>query len=295
MRIIQEGTGGTNFGTYNAGASGGQILFPTLYGGNPFSMRIVPARQVIRTADAGNRRKQVVSARKVVAGTLNTLLHPDQAAYWMTAATSLSSNYLPSYSIEYWDSVRALRFLGCTVRSLKISSSAQQDYVTMTVDFLGQVKDGTFSSFSQPAESNYSTLVPYEHFESASNITLGGTAITKYQSTELTISNVLAGTWDEQTYITACYYCGRDLDFTVGPQYLATAYRGDFEAQTALTWVWDFTRASPSHGLSFNCETNSYVSNIDDQLPLDGPGYQSVSVQVFYDPANTTDFAITVS
>lgn len=295
MRITQEGTGGTNYGTFNASAIAAQILVPTLIGGNPFTMRKTPIRQIIRTADAGNRRKFVVAPRSGVAGGLNTILHPDQAAFWMTAATGLTSNLLPSYTIDYWDSVQAHRFLGCEIQTLRISSTAQTDYLTLAISWIGQKRDATFTTFSAPAETEYSTLVPYQHFESAGHITLGGSAITKYKNVDLTIGNVMAPTWDELQFISALYYCGRDFDFTFGPQYLATPLRGDLETQAALTFVLNWTRVSPAHALTIDCKTASFVSTVDDDLPLDGAGYQSVGVQTFFDATNTTDFAVTVT
>lgn len=301
IRVIQEGTGGTAYGVYNTSATGGQILFPTIYGGDAFGPRNVPQRQVIRTADAGNRRKFVVANRHVFTGRFNTLLHPDQAAYWMTAATALTNDsgghpYLPSYSVEYWDSEQAWRFLGGMIRSLTLTSSAEQDYVTLSMDWVFQKRDATFTAFAMPAETNYSTLVPYVHVETAGNITLASAAVAKYKSINLTINNQLAPTWDELPNISALYYCGRDLDFQLNLQYLAIPFpRTDFENQTPLTFTVDWTRASPSHSLSFDCKTASYVAGVDDTLPLDGPGYQNVSIQDFYDASNTADFAVTVS
>lgn len=301
MRIIQEGTGGSNYGVYNSGASGGQILFPTIYGGDAFGPRNVPQRQIIRTADAANRRKMVVANRHVFTGRFNTLLHPDQASYWITAATTLTNDagghpYLPSYSVEYWDSEQAWRFLGGMIRSITIASSAEQDYTTLSMDWVFQKRDATFTTFTQPAETNYSTLVPYCHVETAGNITLAASALTKYKSVNLTVNNVLAPTWDELTNISALYYCGRDLDYQLNLQYLNVPFpRTDFESQTPLTIVVDWTRASPSHSLSFNIETASYISGVDDSLPLDGPGYQNVALQSFYDASNTADFVVTVS
>lgn len=295
IKVTQEGTGGTGYGVFNSGAISAQILYPTINGGDSFTPREVPARQVIRTADAGNRRKMVVANFTAIAGRFNTLIHPDQAAYWITALTSLTSNLLPSYTFDYFDSKDAWRLLGGTCRSATFAWSADQDWGSLSMDWVFQRRDATFTTFAQPAESNYSTLVPYVHVESAGNITVGGAALTKYRSASITINNVLAGTRDELPYISACYYCGRDFDFNFGQQYVTTAMRAAFKAQTPLSFVLAWIRTSPAHSLSFNCETNSYVSGIDDTLPLDGPAYQNINVQCNYDAGNTADFAVTVS
>ena len=111
----------------------------------------------------------------------------------------------------------------------------------------------------------------------------------------VTIRNVLVPTWDENQYITSVVYSGRDLDFQVGPQYQQTTLRGYFENQTALTFSIGFNRSSPAHAFTINAETATYLSDVADDIPLDGPSYQALSAQVFYDAANTTDFTITAS
>jgi hypothetical protein len=280
--------------SYGVFASGGATLFPRLFNSNSWSMRQVPLRQVIRTADAGNRPIQVVAGRRAFQGTLNTLLYPSQAAYLATMITPVS-NILPSYSIEWWDSVQAWRFLGFRAQSLTLTGSATQDYWTCSLTGTAQDRDGTFTTFAQPAQSVYPTEVPYQYIETAGNCTIATTAFTKYKTLTMKFDNVLVPTWDEQPTITDLIYAGRDFTFTFGPQYLATTYRGDYSAQTALAFVLDLVRASPSHGFSVNCQSSTYFSNVADDLPLDGPGYQNITGQVFFDKTGGTDFAITAT
>lgn len=290
--IFQE----TTYGTFN---SAGATCFPRLYGGNSFTVRRVPQRQVLRTADAGNRKIQVLANRRVFVGTLQTLIYPTQAAYWATALTlgTDSNGFItpPSYSFQYWDSIQAWRLLGGKVASLTLTSSAEQDYVTMSVDWVFQDRDPTFTAFTQPAESNYPVETPYSHVETASNCTLGGTAFTNYKSITLKAANVLQPTWNELQTISALYYCGRDLTFSFGPEYLATTFRTDYEQQTALAFVIEWIRTTGSHNLKFQCESSSFMSNIQDDLPLDGPGYQAIDVEVFFDKTAGTDFAVTAA
>src|SRR5271166_6035948 len=137
LRITQENT----YGVRNASPSGSQVMWARLYQANPFSMRPVPARQIIRSADAGNRRRQVVAGRKVYAGVLNTLLYPTQASYLMTALTTLTSNALASYTIDYFDSTRVQGYLGCMAQTGSITSNAQTDYVPLSITWIGQQLD----------------------------------------------------------------------------------------------------------------------------------------------------------
>lgn len=357
------------YGIYNGA---GTPWYPTLFGGNAFTMRKVPQRQIIRTADGGNRRKFVVAHRYVYAGTLNTLLHPDQALQWVNALqpsgavgatgtatlsantvasvavnsggvgypltsttipvsfiggggtgaygvatsngsgvvtsvaiTNAGSGYtsvpgvqiggMPSYSIMFWDSIQAWRFLGCCVVSASINMGPTQDYTTLSLNLVAQQRDTTFTTFTQPAETVYSTLPPYAYVETAGYIKLAGAPISNYRMASVSLTNVLKPTWDESANITSVVYAGRDLDFQVGPQYFSTAYRGDMEAQTPLTWIIGFNRTSPAHALTITCETATYLSAVQDDIPLDGPAYQGLSAQVFYDAANTNDFTLAAS
>jgi hypothetical protein len=279
--------------SYGVFASGGATWFPRFLGGNAFTPRVVPARTVMRSADAGNRRIGVVANRNVIVGTLKTLLYPTQASYIMTAATTLTSNALGSYSFEYFDSTRVQRYLGGMCSAMRIMSSAQADAVAVETDWIFQSYDSTFTTFTQPAQTNYPTENPYQHVNSKANVTLGGTAITLYKDITINLKNVLVGTWDESVNISACYYCGRDLDFSATPQYTAATYRTDYEAQTPLTWVVEWANAVP-HSVTITCEASGYIDSIADDLPLDGPGYQTLANQIFFDKTATTDFAITV-
>jgi hypothetical protein len=291
LRLTKE----TAYGVRQSTPPGTDILYIRLYSDNAFTMRPVPQRQVIRTADAGNRRRQVVAGRKVYSGALNTLFYPSQAPYLLTAATALTSNDLTSYTVDYFDTVRVQGYLGCKIQSLGITSNATQDYGTLALQIVGQQLDSTFTVFAQPADSTFPTEVPYEHTESAGLLSIGGSTITKYSALGLTITNVLVSTWDELAYITGLYYCGRDVDISVTPQYITTTNRTAYEAQTALSVSVGWSRTSPAHAVTINCESKNYISSLSDQLPLAGVGYQPVTIQTFYDGSASADIAVTAS
>lgn len=290
LRITREAT----YGVRNPSPSGSDVIWCRLYQANPFTMRPTPQRQVIRSADASNRRRQVVAARIVYTGQLQTLLYPSQASYWMTAAATLVANDLNSYTIDYVDSTRTLGYLGCKVQTLGITSNAQTDYIPLSVGWMAQRVDATMTSLNQPSDGNFPTEVPYEHTESAGQMIVGGSTLTRYSSATVTFNNVLQGTWDEQAYITNCYYCGRDVDFTIRAQYVAATLRAAFEAQSPLTCSLKWARTSPSNSVTINCQTRNYTGSISDEIPLDGPAYQTLNFQTFYDPTAGTDISVTV-
>lgn len=286
----------TNYGVYNGA---GSVLYPVFYGANGFTVRGKRLRTAIRTADSGNRRKQNVASRTEFTGTMSTQLYPSQAAYWANMLTlgtdSTNAITVPSYSFAYWTSVKALRFLGGKASKITITSAAEQDEVVMTVDWIFQNIDPTFTSFAQPLESVYPTETPYTHVETSSNCTLGGTAFSSYKSLTITIQNMLKPAWNELPYISALYYAGRDLNFQFGPEYLASTYRSDYDNQAALQFVLEWVRITGSHNLTFACNSNSYSSSIDDELPLDGVGYQTVGVECFFDSTPGSDFSVTAA
>lgn len=285
LRMTSEST----YGTYNAG---GTATWFRLVGNNAFTPRSVPQRSVIRSADSGNRRRQQVANRKVIVGNLNTAFYPTQAAAILGATLTLTSNDLASYTLDFYDSVQVMRFLGAKVSALTLNSNAQQDWVSAQIAFVIQSKGTT--TLAAPTDSNFPTEVPYQHYESKGQFTLSAAAITKYSDVSLTVNNVLKGTWDEDQWITSLYYCGRDVDLTYNPQYLVSTMRTNYEGQSALTYSLAWVRAA---GLTttIDMKTKAYIGSLQDDLPLDGPGYQRVNGEIFYDSAATTDVAFTVA
>lgn len=296
LRATKEAT----YGAFDGSALPANVHWIRLPTNNPFTMRPdkSKARKVIRSADGGNRRRQVVSARTILGGKLSTLFYPSQADYFLSWASTLASNALTSYTLDYFDTVRARRYLGVMVEQLKVASTAEQDYVTLECDLIGQKQDEADPTLAQPADSVFPTDLPYEHFETKGQVTVGASpvAIVKYKSFNLTIKNVLQGTWDEDNYITALYYCGRDVDYDLDLQYTANTWRPDFEAQTPLTIAAGFARAGTGNTLAMALQAQNYVADLPpEDLPLDNAAYQHVGLQAFYDPTNSTDFSYAMS
>jgi hypothetical protein len=371
-------------------------IYPTLVGANAFTMRKVPIRQTIRSADGGNRRKFVVGSRRQYQGTLNTLFHPDQGTFWATAAQSVglglatgqatiaagivtagSVTYggfgypatsttipvsfigpcttpayglatssaggvvtsvaitvggtgytappgmqiggMPSYTILYWDGVQFWEFVGCCIQNMNFTANSTQDYVSIGMTWTGQQRPATeVNAPTWPAASVYSKLNPYLFIETAGTITLTtentGTPVvmplTNYRQASFTLENIIQGTWDEQAWISSLLYCGRNMNFSMGPQYIGQSwpvtsttaavyqtFRQTYENQSPITMSLEFVRSSPAHTFTINAQSNSYISNIQDDIPLDNASYQNVSAEAFIDSTSATgaDFVITAT
>jgi len=390
MAIVPE----PSYGVYAGSLAG--AFYPRMIGGNAFNMRKVPIRQIIRSADGGNRRAFVVGSRRAYQGTLTTPFNPYEATnLWakalMSNGTSLAtaqatyttgplaitgitfpysgtmgSGYtpssaaipvsfvggggippahatctsnssgqiltgtaignfnagggttayssipgviiggMPSYTLVLWDGVRVWEFLGAMVQSATITSTATQDYAMISVNWVAQTLGTDFvaAGFPQPAGSAYSSLNPYLHIETAGNVTLttentGGTPIVipidNYRQMSFTLTNIIQPTWDEQSYATSLLYCGRDMNFSIGPQYIGQqwpithattgaydTFRGMYESQEPISLTVKWNRPSVN-SFTINAQTNSYVSNIQDDIPLDNASYQNISIEAFID------------
>lgn len=279
------------YGEYNASAVAGDVCWFRLVGPNAFAMRAVPQRRVIRSADGGNRRRQQVAARKVVGGRLNTLFYPSQAQYLLDAALKLTANDLPSYTLDYFDSVQVHRFLGSKVGALALDGSAEADHLTAGVDWVGRERSTT--TLAQPADAVFPVEVPYEHVESKGLLSIGG-VVTKYSQLNVAIANTLAPTWDEDQWISNLYYAGRDVNLATRIQYVAATMRAAFESQSALAVSAAWARAS---GLTTTIDLKglNYVAGVDDDLPLDGATYQTLNLESFYHQGSSTDCSYTVA
>jgi hypothetical protein len=283
VRITPEIT----WGTYNGA---GTPLWVRLPGPNACTVRATPQRQIIRSADGGNRRRQVVAGKIAVAGNLSTLFYPTQAAVLFGLAMTLSSNDLGSFTLDFWDTIQVHRFLGAKINSLACNGSASQDYIPMSLGITA--KSRTTTTLAQPADTVFPTEIPYEHIESLGLLSIGGVQ-TKYSTLGFTLKNFLDGTFDEAATITSLIYCGRDLDLSVRLQYVAATLRAALDAQTALTITSGWARTA-GLATTLDLKTKSYVATVGDELPLDKAAYQTIGIQTFYDQAATTDFSFTV-
>jgi Phage tail tube protein len=290
LRITRESV----YGVFDTGAAGADINWIRLPGNNAFTVRRVPRRQIIRSADGLNSRRQVVAGTYTVAGGLNSIFYPSQAAKLLEAALTLTSNDLHSYTLDFWDTQAGKRFTGCKVATLSLPSTAAQDYVPLNITWVGQA-GATLSPFTQPADTVFPTDTPFEHIETSTHLSIGGT-VTKYSSLGINVKNVLDGTWDELATISSLLYCGRDLDLSVRLQYASTTLRAALEAQTALTITAAWARLAGVTA-TFTLNSKSYVASVADDLPLGAAAYQTIGIECFYDQGATpaADFSFSVA
>jgi hypothetical protein len=283
----------TTYGVFN---SGGTPFWVRLEGDDGFNAQLVPARTVIRSADAWNRRVTNVSSRYAISANLRTPAYPSQVGVLLGAAATLTGSTPPvisSYTADHFDGQVIRRYMGGVNSVLDLTSSADSQYADLATQWVFQQKDDSNpATLPAPAETVFPSESPYLHTELAGKFTLAGAAITQFDQFHLTIRNTIAAKFYENAYIAFAQWCGRDVDLTTHLTYVDTTWRGFFEAQTALTLVAEYYRTTTKN-LTLDFKTVDIISDRSVSRPLGGVQEQGVTVQAFYDAANTNDFAFT--
>jgi|SRR6185312_5488882 len=282
------------YGTFNGS---GTAFWQRIEGDDGFNATKVPARTVIRSADAQNRRITNVSSRYAVSASVRTPGYPSQIGTWLGAAATLTGTPLNvgSYTADHFDGQVIRRYLGGVCSTLDLTSSSDRQYADLASQWVFQsVDDANPATLPAPAETVFPSESPYLHTELATKFTLGGVALTQFDQLHLTIRNIIAAKFYELPTIAFAQWCGRDVDFQTHLTYFDTSLRADYEAQTALTFVAEFYR-SATKNLTLTFETADIISDRSVSRPLGGVQEQGITVQAFYDMANSTDFAFTAA
>lgn len=287
LKIIPEAT----WATFDSGAT---PVYIRLAESNAFTYDNAPQMHEIRDAAGGNRRIQEISSRTRTTARLRVPLYHDYASALLAWATTLTSNDLSSYTIDFSDPVRTRRLLGAKVKKLTIECAANtnEGMLMATLDLIAQKSDASNPTFSEPAFSVYPTSNPYTFQESSTGFKVGTTQ-TKYDQFKCEIDNMLAATFDETSTISNLTYCGRNTSFESNFQYLASTHQTSFEARSALDCEITFTKGGNSVKLEFH--TKNLMVKHERILPLDDIARQSVGFNVFYDNSGSTDFGFTVT
>lgn len=280
----------TTYGTFDGAAT---PIYIRLHADNAFTMIPTPRIKDIRSADGDNRPVQVVSSVTTYSGNLMTPLYPTQAAALLGWATTITSNALPSYTVDHSDTIRVRRYLGVGVNSLGLACAADTDegIVYATLGLTGQTI-ASDPTFTKPAFSNYPTENPYTHKQSSTGFTVGGSTRTKYNMFRLNVANKLVGTVDELAYISGLTYCGRDVTFSTSFQYTANTDQGNYESQAALDCSIVFTHSTNALTLDFN--TKGRMSKRSRSLPLGDVSREEYEIRCLYDSSASGDFAFSI-
>lgn len=289
----------TTYGVYNGA---GTAVWVRLTGDDSFAPVKVPARTVIRSADAANRRITNVSARYAVSAGLKTPLYPSQAGTWLAAAATLAGTPLnvASYTADHWDGQVIRRYLGGVCSSLDLTSSADSQYANLAMNWVFQkVDDANPATLPAPAETSFPSESPYLHTELSGSgyFKVGASAITQFDQFHLSIKNTIIARFYESSTIAFAIWGGRDVDLMTHLTYVDTTWRANYENQSAIALTAEFYR-SALRTLALDFKTVDIVADRSVSRPLGGVMEQGFTAQAFYDITATpspTDFAFTAA
>lgn len=290
------------YGTYNG--AGSDILVRVDQGGS-FNMLPMPARHVIRTADATNRPILEVSSRSVLTGTLDFYLFADgvtpndYATRILNLVTDISSGDLPSFSIDEQDGVRLRRTVGWKVQSGRISCSAenQEGALRISLNCVGQRVISPDPSYTAPALTAYPTKL-YRFIDSKGLFifrTTGSTVRTKYRSFEVNFSNDLVGAFDEDQFVSDVTWCGREITGSTQVRFLAKTDRDAFEARTDHVASIAFLAlgGAQKNQLALDFRSRVKITDLPQERALNGLNYETIQFQPFVEASSGSDFAFT--
>lgn len=286
LRLTIEATPGT----YD---SGGDFVWVRLTGPNAFTVRPTPIFQEIRSADGGNRKRQLVHGRTSVGGSLNTLLWPEQAAFFLALATDLVDNALPSFTADYFDTNAVRRTLGCQLASYKLVSNPESDSLTQSMEIIAIKPDVSAPTLVRPATTVFPSETPYIHRESRTRIKRDGAAIST-SGFEFNVTNFLTAPFEDDEYVSFINYGGRDVSLTLKKLFVDQSWRNAYEAKTALAFEAQWLRSSPSSSLKIDFGSTNYVRSVTDNLDLGEHPLQDISLDCFYSVTDSTDLTVTV-
>lgn len=273
---------------------------------NSFTMRKVPIRQTIRTADTRNRRAFTLSKRTQYEGQLKCLAyvaHMPLICQWATSminsgqsspwTTTERPNDLASCTIDHAiedpsaGTVTKTRYTGVKVASMEAVWDNQTDYGKVTLNLVG--KTSTTHTQTEPADSDYPSAVYC--LQDLTTIKFGSTT-TNIRSFRLSVANTMAKHFDEAATLSYCRMKGRDVNF--GSQLLYKIGTDRRDAFTALTAQdCEFTFTSGSNTMKFDFDNTNYIGSLEDSLPLGDEFSQDMTVEAFYDTSVDGDLAVT--
>jgi hypothetical protein len=298
LKITKEAT----FGVYNPGGAlveGTDFIWIRLKDGNAFQPRRKPDYWTINAADSFNEPVQTGTGFHSLGGTLQTLLYPTRAGFLLDAGLKRTSNDLTSYSLEFFDTVRTHRHLGCKVKATTLETTAAEQVGKLTLDWVGRQDVDSPPSLAAPASTNFPSEIPYTHQDTAGAVTINNAVRTAYSSFKLTVENVIAATRNELPYASSLYYAGRKVSYMLKNEYLSTADRAALNAATPLItnsiMFYKGPIGTPTKSVTLTLQSSNFVTDLGDDLPLDGAAYQDVTILSLYDrtAASSLTYAVT--
>jgi hypothetical protein len=313
LRITEEST----FGTFN---NGGAQIYVRLSGDNAFLPMTDPEFWTVMDGSGLGIPAVYGSATSSNTSTLTTEITFTQANFllgwaiqrvnsaqtspWTTAELP---NDLASCTLDFaWSqfdttALKTKRYLGCKVSSLGLSCSKESPKLMATFGVTGGTPQGnSFDSSSDPtltapALTVYPTdVVTFEMLKG--NVTIATAARTNYENFSLNVANVLVPYWDESRFPNAIRLGGRTVTASSKWRLKSTVLdRNTYEQAVQQSAVYEFINAAATHNITFNFNTNGYISSYKEDSPLQREVYYAWSYASYLDPVAGSEIALSVN
>lgn len=312
LRLTKEAA----FATY---ASGGDTCFPRLSESNSVGIMQAPEFYTIRDGSGLNVQAMAGTATTRVGGQIATEIGPTVAPFlvgWScvrinTAQTApWTTTEMPNDLASITADLGRAKFNSATPKRTKyrgvkcsqasFSCSKESPKLMGSFTCMGSVYDGnpftssadpTALEFPEPACSDQPWDV-YLFQQLKGKVTIQGEARTNFESFSLQVTNQLVAYWDEDRFANAIRCVGRTVTATVRLRDKTTPDDWDDYLQ-GTTGAASFEFVSGTDSLKFDLKGNCYISQIDQDLPIDAEPYYTATITGQLDPATCVDFAAT--
>jgi hypothetical protein len=301
LKIWKETTYGT-FPAPSTPVKNTDYVVIELSDSNPYTVRVKPKQKTIRTANSRNRLGKLYSTQYDLAGNLQTFAYPEQMPFLLAAACTLTSNEIPSYTVDHAvimddasNTVVYSRHLGVKVANFDLNASADDQAVKLQFQLIGKnTATITITDFPVPAQTEFPVGRPYCFVDLASPGTMTlSSSRSEFAGFNLTVKNHLDTPFFEAPYIGRAKWCGRDITWTNKLLYKTAADRTNYEATTATTCSAKFDNGTNS--VLFNFSTFNYATAVDDDLGTDKLYYQNISWVNSWNASAGADLVITTA
>ncbi len=202
-------------------------------------------------------------------------------------------------------------YLGCKVDGWELDVSEDSTIATLSLDISGSTPQGNqFDSSTDPTAGTFPAPTdaqmpqggvtgPYVFVHASGGLTIG-TARTQFQSLKLSSRNVLARRFWANRFINLMRFVGRSTTLEAQNFYVPSPDdRTDYEGLLGFNTGAGYTGTActlelnnGTHTATFNLETNSVITTLEDQLPLDDLYTETMTVTNQWDPATSIDLTM---
>ena len=202
-------------------------------------------------------------------------------------------------------------YLGCKVDSWTLDVSEGSTLATLSLEISGSTPQGnqfdssvdpTSGTFPAPTDAqlpNVGTTGPYTFVHASGGLTIG-TARTQFSTVKLSSRNVLARRFWANRFINLMRFVGRSTTLEMQNFYVPTPDdRTDYEGILGFNTTAGYTGTTATfvlnngtHTATFNLETNSVITSLEDQLPLNDLYTQITTITNQWDAVNSADMTL---